>query len=85
MLPPARNRLSRTPRFRGIMISVMTMASLAKTNPNLKNRKRLAQMIARSTYESSAFEGASARSLEKLKAAAYPRSKARSKKIVRSE
>jgi len=52
------------------------MAPLAKTNPNLKDPKRLAQMVARSTYESSVFEGASPRSLSKLKSAADPRSKA---------
>ena len=60
------------------------MASLAKTNPNLKNPTRLAQMVARSTYESSAFEGASPRSLAKLKSAAYPSSKAHSKKSAKS-
>jgi hypothetical protein len=56
------------------------MASLAKTNANLRNPDRLAQMVARSTYESSVFEGASPRSLSKLKAVAYPYSAARSKK-----
>jgi hypothetical protein len=61
------------------------MASLAKTNPNLRDPDRLAQMVARSTYESSVFEGASPRSLSKLKSAAHPRSSAHSRKSVKSE
>lgn len=61
------------------------MASLAETNPNLRDPERRARMIARSTYESSVFEGASPRSLSKLRSAAYPRSNARSKKKAQSE
>ena len=61
------------------------MSSLAKTNPHLNNPDRLAQIVAKSTYESSVFEGASPRSLSKIKSAAFPRPKASSRKQVKSE
>ena len=60
------------------------MSSLAKTNRHLKDPRRVACKVARSTYESSIFEGASPRYLSKVKSPAYPRSKASSKKCVKS-
>jgi len=58
------------------------MASLAETNPHLRDRKQLEQMIARSVYESSICSGASARALAKLKAEAYPALETSPKKQV---
>ena len=56
---------------------VIAMASLAETNPYLRDPKRRREMIERVTYESSVFEGASPRA---LRSAAKPARKARSKK-----
>ena len=43
------------------------MASLSETNPYLRDKKKLEQIVAQSVYESSIFEGASPRSLEELR------------------
>lgn len=40
------------------------MASLAETNPYLKDRKKMLEMIAEDVYESAIFEGASPRALK---------------------
>ncbi len=42
------------------------MASLAETNPYLKDRKKMVEMIAEDVYESAIFEGASPRSLKDI-------------------
>jgi hypothetical protein len=43
------------------------VASLSETNPYLRDKKKLEQMVAQSVYESSIFEGASPRALEELR------------------
>lgn len=43
------------------------MASLSETNPYLRDPKKFEQMVARNTYDSSVFEGASPKSLAKLR------------------
>jgi len=61
------------------------MASLSETNPYLRDKDKLAQTVARNTYDSSVFEGASPRALSKLRAASKSRSRARSKNTAKSE
>ena len=61
------------------------MASLSETNPYLRDRDKLARDVARDVYESFVFEGASPRSLAKLRSKANLRSTARSKKAAKSE
>ena len=61
------------------------MASLAETNPYLKDRKKMLEMIARNTYDSAVFEGASPRSLKAIGYEPSPRGRtARSKKRAKS-
>lgn len=60
------------------------MASLADTNPHLKDRKKLFEMIAKSVYESSIFEGASPRALKSELQPSRERRIHRSKKASKS-
>lgn len=61
------------------------MASLSETNPYLRDKKKLLEMLADSTYESSILEGASPHSLSELKPKRIRRRTASSRKAPKSE